>query len=316
MKSNNMKRRFLVGDIGGTKTELALVTEGNFFERFEKFPSKEFGSLEEIIIKFLGDTRVDVVCFGIAGPIKDGVCHTTNLPWVVECKNISKLLNTPAVLLVNDMTASAYAISKLPESSFYTLNKGSRSIEGNQAIISPGTGLGEALMIYYENKHIPIASEGGHSDFAPRNEKEIELLRYLRNKYSHVSYERILSGPGISDLYSFLTKGEKKKPEEITKEAMSLKEPNMSKNTLKWFCEILGSEAGNLALKGYATGGIYIGGGIPLKILEILKEEDFMRGFLDKGRFKDVLKNIPIYIVLDPQSTLFGALFFCEQIKK
>ncbi len=307
-----MQRRILVGDIGGTKTELALVSDGILFDRMERFPSKDYDSLEAIISKFLGNERIDIACFGIAGPIKNGVCHTTNLPWTIESTKISKQFNIPNVFLLNDLTASAYGINKIPNEKLYTINQGELSLCENKALISPGTGLGEALIIYDGTKHIPISSEGGHTDFAPRNEREIELYRYLREKFSHVSYERILSGEGLSGLYSFIAEGEKRNPEDITKEALSIKNPTKAKCALKWFCEILGAEAGNLALKGYAIGGIYIGGGIPPKILEVLKEGDFMVGFLDKGRFGSLLKKIPVHVILDPYSTLFGALYFCK----
>ncbi len=304
MKSNNMERRILVGDIGGTKTELAIVTEGNFFERIEKFLSKEFNSLEEIMFKFLKDEQIDVACFGVAGPVINEKCCVTNLPWIIESQRIAKQFNIQTVLLINDLEASAYGISGVSKDQLYTINEGILSEGGNQVLISPGTGLGEAILVYHDHKYISVASEGGHSDFAPRNEKEIELFRYFKRKFPHVSYECILSGNGISDLYSFLSGGEKKEPEEITKE-----NSNRSKETLKWFCEILGAEAGNLALKGCARNGVYIGGGIPIKILDTLKEDDFMKGFLDKGRFSSFLKNVPVYLILDPHVSLFGALF-------
>lgn len=306
-----MQRRFLVGDIGGTKTELALVSSGILFDRIEKFPSQKYESLEAIISKFLGSEQVDMACFGVAGPIKNGICHTTNLPWIIESTKISKQFNLSNVFLLNDLTANAYGVNTLTKESFYTLNKGEEFKEGNQVIISPGTGLGEALMIYDGRKHLPISSEGGHTDFAPRNEREIELYRYLRDKFSHVSYERILSGAGLIDLYSFLTDGIKKRAEEITNEALS-SETSKGRLALKWFCEILGAEAGNLALKGYALGGVFVGGGIPPKILEVLKLNDFMTGFLDKGRFNTLLKTIPVHIILDPNTALRGAAYYCE----
>ncbi len=315
MKSNNMKRRFLVGDIGGTKTELALISDGILFDRTEKFPSKKYDSLETIISKFLGKDQVDMACFGVAGPVMNGICHTTNLPWLIESAKIAKQFCIPDVFLLNDLTSGAYGISQIAKDKLYTLNQGDLPILGNQALISPGTGLGEALIIYDGVKQIPVSSEGGHTDFAPRNEREIELYRYLSGKFSHVSYERILSGEGLSNLYAFVSGGEVKNPEAITEEALKDR-LSTSRSVLKWFCEILGAEAANLALKGYAIGGVYIGGGIPPKILEILKDEDFMLGFLNKGRFKTLLKNIPVHVILDPHLALLGALYFCILQKK
>ncbi len=304
-----MALKFLVGDIGGTKTELALTSDGIIFERIELFHSKKYDSLEEILNLFLGGIQVFGACFGVAGPVKEGICKATNLPWIIEEQKIKDRFAIEKVLLVNDITACAYGVLNIRNEMLYTLNKGQIDELGNRAIISPGTGLGEALMIYSEKRLIPVASEGGHSDFAPRNENEIELFRYLKEKYGRVSYERILSGNGLSDIYSFLAKGIKKDPDEISREAC-LSECSIEKQAVKLFCEILGAEGGNLALKGYTTGGIYIGGGIAPKILEILKEGDFLTGFFDKGRFSDLLKQVPISIILDFQINIRGAAFF------
>lgn len=303
-----MKERFLVGDIGGTKTLLAIVSEGFVFDRIEKFSSQEYSSLEEIIEIFLKKESVTKACFGVAGPVFNNVCHTTNLPWVIEGKKLSETFNIPTVFVLNDLTSTAYGISI---KDCYTINKGESCEEGNIAIIAPGTGLGEALLIVNEGKQIPIASEGGHSDFAPRNEREVELYKHLRKKFSHVSYERILTGQGLSDLYFFLTHGVEKNPQAITEEALLLKS-SRERVAVKWFCEILGAESGNLALKGYALGGVFIAGGIAPKILEILKEEDFLRGFFDKGRLSNLLKKVSVHVLLNPYVVLHGAIRVCQ----
>jgi glucokinase len=305
-----MKNYYLVGDIGGTKTELSLVSNGFIFGKTKKYISQDYDSLLVIIKDFLGDQKINRACFGVAGPVEEGVSKITNLPWIIDGMEIKKTFGISEVSVINDIVASAYAISELLDSDLYTINSGEDFKWGNRVIISPGTGLGEALLVYNEGDLIPVASEGGHSDFAPRNEGEVELLFYLKNKFGHVSYERVLSGPGLSNIYTFLSKGVMKSPEEI-----SSKKDAMSREALKWFCEILGAESANLALKGRATGGVFLGGGIPPRILDSLKEEDFMRGFLDKGRFSEFLKKIPVKVILDSQKTLKGAAIFCENQK-
>lgn len=325
--------RILVGDIGGTKTLLAVFSGSGknwTLERQNRYVSREHGSLEEIIALFLeGEKEVfSSACFGIAGPVKEGESHTTNLPWVVESKKIEEKFRIKTVFLINDLKANAYGIQTLSEKDFFVLNK-ARSLEGeNQALISAGTGLGEAPIICYKGELIPSASEGGHADFSPRDDLEIELFKHLQAKYGHVSYERVLSGMGIGNLYEFLIASGREKRSKAVEEAM--KEENSGKvicefglqkkdpaceRTLEWFCSLYGGEAGNLALRTMATGGIYIGGGIAPKILPALKSGAFLRAFIDKGRFSTLLQQIPIKVVLDEKTALKGAAFFCEKME-
>ena len=200
---------YLAGDIGGTKTHLSIVIEdGGKFEsvKDQKFPSQKYPNLRSIVKEFLKENKQELskACFGIAGPVKKGKSQATNLPWLVDCDVLAKELNIEKVSLINDLEANAYGLNLLTKEEFYTLNEGDPNAKGNQAMVSPGTGLGEAGIFFDGKKHIPFACEGGHVDFAPKNELEDELLRYLRKKFKHVSYERILSGPGLYNLYQFL----------------------------------------------------------------------------------------------------------------
>ena len=264
----------LAGDIGGTKTHLALFGENRQKIREEKYPSKENKSLEEIVTVFLGNETVKKACFGIAGPVRNNTVQTTNLPWNVDAKNFS----IPKVQLLNDLESNAYGLFELKEDQLFCLNKNGLSSEGNRALVSAGTGLGEAGLYFDGKTHHPFPCEGGHVDFAPRNEREIEMLRFLLEKFDHVSSERILSGPGIYNIYSFLvekdgfekdpdveaaSKGERPK---IISDKGCEKKSEVCVKTLELFVELYGAEAGNCALKFMAYGGIYLGGGIAPKI--------------------------------------------------
>ena len=319
---------YLAADIGGTKTHAAFYVEenGEFVKKRErKYPSQEHATLEEILIDFAEGAKIKRMCLGIAGPIKDGICKATNLPWVIDEKNIKQALGVDEVYMINDLEANAWGIRELGPDEFYVLN-GGREIVGNQALVSAGTGLGEAGLFYDGKEHLPFPCEGGHVDFAPRDEKEVDLLRYLMKKLGyHVSYERVLSGKGLSNLYSFLIDtGLEKSPAGISKE-MEDTDPArvISKHgvegtcpacvhALDWFCSIYGSEAGNTALKFMSIGGVYIGGGIAPKILDAMKRGDFMKGFVAKGRFEKILSDIPIKIVLNENTALLGAAYFCH----
>jgi glucokinase len=311
-----MTNRFLVGDVGGTKTALALVSNGNLFERVEEYPSKKYNSLEDLVQEFLKGEEIDKACFGVAGPIKNGSCQTTNLPWFVESKNISERFHISEVFLLNDLVASGYGIKNIPEEKLCLINKGDPTSGGNQVIISPGTGLGQAFIVHDGTREIPVSSEGGHADFAPRSDLEIDLYRYLRKKFGHVSYERILSGEGLSNLYEFFSGGKEKKPQDVTKEMVEYGMESFGGKSVRLFCEILGAESGNFALRGCATGGVFIGGGVSLKVLDQIKGGDFMKGFLDKGRFCSFLKDIPVRVILDSQISLQGALNFLQLLKQ
>jgi len=320
---------YIAADIGGTKTHVALYKEssGKFTSIKDKiYPSQDHGSIEEILNKFLQGVNdpIDRMCLGIAGPIKEGICKTTNLPWVIDASKLSKELNIPYVYLINDLEANAYGIKVLGESDFFVLNKGVES-PGNQALISAGTGLGEAGLFWTGSEHVPFACEGGHVDFAPRDDLEIELLHFLMEKFgSHISYERVLCGNGIFELFDFIVKSKLEEPSREVLELIKTEPPpkvvssmgSLGKcpactRALKWFASIYGSECGNTALKFMSLSCVYIGGGIAPKIIDILKGDEFMKGFCDKGRFNSLLSKIPVKIVLNEDTALLGAAFYC-----
>lgn len=315
----------LVGDIGGTNTRLALIdrTRPVIIQHTKKYLSVEYKGLLEIIKLFLEEFSItDTISgasFGIAGPIRNQRVEATNLSWIIDAKELSEKLKIESVYLINDLEANAYGLFVLEEKDFHVLNKGKEQL-GNQALISAGTGLGEAGLIYGRKTHIPFACEGGHCDFAPRNDLEIELLKFARQNYPHVSYERFLSGDGIHFIYQFLIKHHKKSHSSemknlfennnpasvISKKAIEENDPLCSE-TLDLFISIYGAEAGNLALKFLALGGLFIGGGIAPKIIDKMKDETFFKAFIDKGRFAGLLASIPIKIVLNDRAALLGA---------
>jgi glucokinase len=315
----------LAGDIGGTNTRLARVetgqgAEGIVFER--TFPSRERTSLETALVEFLSlhPAHVTRASFGIAGPVRNGRCEATNLPWVVDAESVARCLHLKRVVIVNDLVANAHGIALLKSKDFVVLNRGARSARGNQAIISAGTGLGEAGLLWDGEKRRPFASEGGHTDFAPRNHLEMELLDYLMKRHGRVSYERIVSGPGLVNVYRFLKHtGKGEEPAWLTEQlasgdpaavisrnALEGKSPLCS-HALELFVSVYGAEAGNLALKFLATGGVYLGGGIAPRIVSKLKEPDFMNAFAAKGRLSPLLQAIPVRVITNPKTALLGA---------
>jgi glucokinase len=322
-KKNN--EYILAGDIGGTKTNLGIFSngpKGPVLKVLERYPSNNYPDFESIIRQFLEihPFPIPCACFGIAGPVNNGICNVTNLPWVVDEKSIRSRFKISNVRLINDMTATAYAIPYLKKGELYALNKGRAQKSGNMALIAPGTGLGETIIVVEQDKYIPVPAEGGHVDFAPKNEIEIGLLRYLQKIYGHVSLERILTGQGISDVHSFLISSgtypftkrlikmmEKADPAMvISREALKGRSGSCVA-ALDMFVSILGSAAGNLALTGMTTGGIYLGGGIPPKILPKLTGNKFLASITAKGRFKAILKKIPVYVILNDKAALLGA---------
>ena len=320
----------LAGDIGGTKTNLALfkIQENTLvMQAQQQFASREFSSLTEVIMAFEQQTsmlQIDAACFGIAGPIIDGRCRTTNLPWDISTVDLQKHLHIDKVRLMNDLEATAYGMLYLPEDEFVDLNPTGRVIDGNRAIIAAGTGLGEAMLYYDGTDYHPIGSEGGHSDFAPVTVQQDELLKWMRNRYpGHVSYERILSGPGIYTLYEFLYESgfapqpvsmmhisEGKDRSAMVSECALKEHDPLCLEALRMFAEIYGAEAGNLALKSMSLGGVYIGGGIAPKILQVLTNNHFMNGFASKGRFEEMLRGMQVKISLNPETALLGAAHF------
>jgi glucokinase len=315
----------LAGDIGGTNTRLALIdaTTGELKIVAEKtFPSRERTSLEAAIAEFLSlhSCALTKASFGIAGPVRNGRCEATNLPWVVDAKNVAKRLHLKRVGLINDLEANAYGVAVLHSKDFVILNKGARNAKGNMAIISAGTGLGEAGMYWDGERHRPFASEGGHADFAPRNHLEMELLNYSLNRYRRVSYERLVSGPGLVNVYQFLRDtGRANEPAWLAEQLRhGDPAPIISQHglegkillclqALEIFVSLYGAEAGNLALKVMATGGVYLGGGIAPKIISKLKEAEFMNAFTAKGRMRPLLQDIPVRVIMNPKTALLGA---------
>lgn len=316
----------LAGDIGGTKTQLGLFRlNGSKLEILRKavYPSSQYDGLEAIIRIFTADigSRVGSAAFGIAGPIINGVCNTTNLPWVVSSEKIAALLHLDSVVLLNDLEAIGYGVGLLAEDEYAVLNQGSPSNAGSNAgIIAAGTGLGVACMFWDGIRHIPSASEGGHVDFAPRNELEFQLLNHLLKQHERVSVERIVSGTGIPVIYEFLKSTGYAEPlpaleariaegdaGSVISAAALRRECPLSIKTLDLFTSLYGAAAGNLALTIMATGGIYVGGGIAPKIIDKICDGTFMKSFLAKGRFRSLLESIPVRVILNDQTPLLGA---------
>jgi glucokinase len=294
----------LAGDMGGTKSRLALFAlEAKRPQLLieETYKSEEYSELEEVLQKFLGanaeqisDQPIVAACLGVAGPVVGEHSKTPNLPWTISLQAIRETVGCQKVKLINDLEANGYGILLLEDDELETLQEGSLQNEGHGALISAGTGLGEALLHREGESFKPVASEGGHADFAPRNELEIELLRYLLKRFQHVSYERVLSGTGLSNIYSFLRDsghgqepswlGEQLEQEDpgavISRVALS-GEAELCVKALDLFVSIYGAEAGNLALKAKAVGGLYVGGGIAPKIISKLRDETFLKAFRD-----------------------------------
>lgn len=316
----------LAGDIGGTKTIVALFEDaggGLRVLREETFPSRSHEGLAQILEAFRAREPLPPLrgaCFGVAGPVFDGRCEATNLPWVIDAKALRGTLGLERVAVINDLVATAYGILDLKPDEVVVLNEGRPHPEGNKALIAAGTGLGEAILFWDGTRYRPVASEGGHADFAPRNVLEIELLRYLLKKHHRVSYERVLSGPGILNIYSFLKEaghGEEavwlrerfhgQDPSVVITDAAMRGESDLCVKALGLFVSLYGAEAGNLALKALATGGVYVGGGIAPKILDRLMDGTFMTAFTDKGRLSPLVTNMTVRVVLNPQTALRGA---------
>ena len=316
------------GDIGGTKSILALYpTDGDprtpVIRR--RFASRDFPSITRLLDAFLTEheARVEAACFAVAGPVVAGKAEATNLSWVVSEQGLRARLGDIPVRLVNDLQATAYAIPSLTPDDLHTLHPGEPEPEGALAVIAPGTGLGEAYLVWDGEKYRAYASEGGHADFAPRNELEIALLRFLMQRMDHVSYERVCSGMGIPNLYTFLKEsGYAPEPPWLAQQLLHADDPTpvivtaalkkdppcaLCEATLDLFVSILGAEAGNLALKVLSTGGVYVAGGIPPRILDALSHGQFMKSFIRKGRFADRLVRVPVHVVLNPNTALIGA---------
>jgi glucokinase len=314
----------LAGDIGGTNARLAYFQPQNGSLRLVTeriFPSREYGEFGEIVTKFLRDSgdRPEVACFGIAGPVRNGRVETSNLPWIIEQSRLAEETQLPNTLLINDLEANAWGIGAMGRQDLVSLNQAPPS-SGNQAVIAPGTGLGEAGLFWDGSHHRVFACEGGHTDFAPQGELQIELLQSLTSRYGHVSYERILSGPGLVNVYEFLrAKNCGDEPAGFAREISqgdaaaaisraALRGTNkLAEQALDLWVSVYGAEAGNLALKTMATGGVFLGGGISPKILSKLTGPIFMSAFLDKGRLRPLLEAIPVQVITNDKAGLLGA---------
>jgi glucokinase len=314
----------LAGDVGGTKTSLALYrreARGLLRDRTATYGSREYPDFDSILRDFLGGgAAVERACVGVAGPVEGGRCRLTNLDWEVDEASLRRTLGVRHAYLVNDLQATAFALPYLREPDRATLREGEADPRGNMAVLAAGTGLGEGFLVGSGAGYIPLASEGGHVDFAPRDEREMRLHAFLRAKYGHVSVERVLSGPGLHDVYRFLREEERvAEAPDVAAEVDGAEPqraivghglaggPGACAETVRIFCSLYGAEAGNLALQYLATGGVYLGGGIAPAILPALRRGEFLAAFLDKGRMRNLLSRVPVRVILDPAAPLLGA---------
>jgi len=321
----------LAGDIGGTSTRLGLFEWVGGQLRIvaeHTRPSRNYPALEHIVAEFITGLRIDIqrACFGIAGPVLNGVVRTPNLPWLVDSRNLASVLALDRVTLLNDLEANAYGIDRLAPDQTVTLNAGDSDAVGNIAVISAGTGLGEAGLFWDGREHHPFACEGGHADFAPGNELEMELLIYLRGIFGHVSWERVLSGPGLHNIYNFLQATRPSHESSPITDDLRCADPAMvisqaalagrcarCADALEIFVSLYGAAAGNLALKMMACGGLYLGGGIAPKIIKQLVGPGFLRAFVAKGRMQPLMESIPVRVLMNDRVALWGAAQFATR---
>jgi glucokinase len=319
------RKKILAGDVGGTKTDLGLFSvEGSRLKPIieKRFINKDYKGPVEVIKEFLGSMSAEEITaasFGVAALIEGNKADLTNISWIIDGEAINERFGIKRVELINDLAAMGWGLPLLCLEDLVVLQKG-RPCKGNTVVIAAGTGLGEAVVFWDGTTCIPSATEGGHTDFAPREHIEIGLLEFLIKRYGHVSYERVLSGTGLKNIYDFLkeSKGleesprirerfEKEDPASVISDEAQKGGDETCRQALELFISIYGAEAGNLALKAMAVGGIYVGGGIAPKIIEQLKKGGFMGALIDKGRFKEFLSNIPVYVILNPRTALLGA---------
>ena len=316
----------LSGEIGATRTRLAAFDrEGNRLSCVveKTYPSQQHRGLNEILNLFISSEGIPVhsACFGVAGPVRAGKCKISNLEWTLDSQELASQLKLDSVGLINDLEAYAHGVDALESKDFVTLSAGAEDAEGNRVVISARTGLGIAGLYWDGFRHHPFACEGGHTDFAPRNDLEMDLARHLRGKYQHVSCERILSGPGIKNIYDFLRDTKKaEEPAWLQEQMREAKDPpalisqlalegkaEICERTLSIFVSVYGSETGNCALNFMATGGAYIGGSIAAKIVPKMLDPVFMKSFLEKGRMQALLLDMPVKIIVNDDAGLMGA---------
>ena len=315
----------LAGDVGATNTRLAWfeVANGTLVPGVARtYPSRQQATLDAIVTTFLSEApgRIRHACLGIAGPVREGRVEATNLPWVVDAGSLALQLGLERVILVNDLEANAWGLAALPDTDFAVLQPGRATPKGAAAVISAGTGLGEAGLVWDGRRHRPVASEGGHADWAPQDQLQMALWRFLRAEVGHVSVERVLSGPGLHNIYRFLRDGQGLPEPDWLAEALENEEPaplisraglagraEICVRALGVFVAIYGAEAGNLGLRLLATAGVYLGGGIAPRILEALRSPAFLDAFAGKGRLRPVLEEMPVRVILNDRAALLGA---------
>jgi len=320
--------RVLAGDIGGTKTRVGVFeVDGGDCRLVEErsYPSRDYPGLGEIVADFVGSDGKDcrAACFGIAGPVTGRRVRVTNLPWVVDADELEFRSGIATVAFLNDLEATGWGVGALDESQTAVLNPGRPDAAGNGVVIAAGTGLGEGGIFWNGEESRPFACEGGHASFSPADELGDRLLQFLRRSHGHVSWERVLSGPGLADLFRFMVSEAGEEEPDWFQEAEQTGDPvpaisemalegrgEISVRTLELFARLYGEEAGNLALKVMATGGVWVGGGIAPRIRRFLEEGAFMDGFLAKGRMQPLLESMPVRIILDDRAALFGAARF------
>jgi glucokinase len=325
----------LAGDIGGTKTVLALYhpSDESLKDpiREEIFPSRNYSDFGPLLEKFLDQgprPKIHAACIGVAGPVIMGRCQTTNLPWVLDERDLAEELGTSSIRLFNDVEAAAYGMTFLRDDELCTLTSPSvKSRPGHAVLLAAGTGLGQATLCWDGQHYHPMASEGGHADFAPQTDHEVELYKYLRKKFGHVSYERVLSGPGFVNIYAFLRDSGFAEEPLWLKDRIQLGDPaavittvglagdhSLCTETLSMFVRIYGAAAGNLALNAFALGGVFIGGGIAPKILKKLQDGTFLQAFLQKGRYETFLRTLRVRVALNPRAPLIGAARYAGRL--
>ncbi len=317
----------LAGDVGGTKTNLALYrVKGSAVTplREARYASQEYKSLTDIIVQFIGTEWPDRICMAVAGPVIDGHVHLTNLSWELDSKAMSTALKVP-IAFINDLEATGYGLAGLQSNQLATIHATEEKVSGNIAIIAAGTGLGEAGLYFDGKQYHPFATEGGHSDFAPRTQQDIELFLFLQQEFGHVSWERVAAGPGIHTIFQFLTTVQRKKVPSWLTDQMKEEDPSavisnaalhqqepVCLETLQLFVRYLATEAASLVLKLKATGGCYLAGGIAPKVLTLLQDGEWYKHFIDAGRMQPLLEKVPVYVVLNEKiprlgSALYGA---------
>jgi glucokinase len=318
--------------VGGTKTDLALFDTVNSQLRVvheERYPSQNFPSLETIVRRFLEahpSPALGAACFGVAGPVVDGRCTTTNLPWMLDERLLAREIPVARAALLNDLEAMAWGVLRLPSTELATLQEGTTHV-GHMALVAAGTGLGEALMVWDGIRHLVVPSEGGHVDFAPRDEREGELLVFLQHEFGRVSYERVLSGPGLFNIYRYLRGARGVLEPAWLRDRIASGDPSAAVSeaglagtdavcveTLELFASIYGAVAGNLALTVLAAGGVYIGGGIAPRIRARLEDGTFVRAFRDKGRMATLLESFPVRLALNTRAPLLGAAHVASRL--